>query len=764
MALAVLTCLAVATPSMPSIARYLSQVGAPSSLPTAEATPAAYGSGLARGMQQVGADWMQEEAQLSAQADETAAKAADVEFNSEIRKMLYDPEQGYLNKQNKDAVDGFGDTMSQVDSLRQKYAAGLTGRQRFLFDNSAQVRVDAVYQTGASHARQQGQNYQNTVALARANDLASDAAALAGNEQAVGQLYDVALGEWLGVAQRQGLQGEAAQGYVKEKASEWHTGQVSALMARDPIAAQGYLAKHRAGIDGRQVWELEDKIGKALQPYYLQQDQAALEGRLYAASEPGARPAIAGGKMATASDDLVARVIRQESGGRQDAVSPKGATGVMQLMPDTAREIAAEIGVEYDPAKLKTDAAYNERLGRAYLDKMLGMFDGNVTLALAAYNAGPGAVDKWVKQYGDPRSGQISEAAFVAAIPYKETQDYVTRIAAPGSVDKPVDDGQARGREAQLVKGEIAADVMPAQQEANAISPAPITGALPPQELTLGDKVAQVRAMGLPPEREAALLTQVKASHTIEEADRVDRQRNASNTAYARMVDEPTFNPINLTPDEKKAIGIQGMQALNAAFEQGMDIKTDFAVYYDIKQMAAQSKDKFQKLNLMEYAHKLAPSELKSLLDLQANEKKMVDVTDITQMVDDALWSLDINPNLSDKTSDADRALIIGTRRFIDQQLQIFTQRAGREPTRKEQQEIVDKAIIQVKPDTSWFGDNSKRGYQLTLEDLTIDMVPPDIKAEIVSDMQRYGIDPANEEAILKLWHGAGMPGLKPAQ
>ncbi len=778
MALGLLICLAAATYSMPSIARYLSQTGAPSSLPTAEASPAAYGSGLARSMQQVGADRMQEEARLAAQVDETAAKAADVEFNSEIRKLLYDPEAGYLNKQNKDAVDGFGDTMSQVDTLRQKYAAGLTGRQRLLFDNSAQVRVDAVYQTGASHARTQGQNYQNTVALARANDLASDAAAFAGDEQRTSVLYDTALGEWLGVAERQGLQGEAMQSYVKEKASEWHIGLTNALIAKDPIAAQGYLAKHRSGIDGRELWQLEDKIGKALQPYYLQQDQANLDARLYAATEPGARPG--SGKLSQSAAQNARSIAKDAQAAGVDPVLAAAVQGVesshgtdprakneLQYLdrPDASRadalkelgrrrEIAAS-AVGGQPENWQTYVVWQQGEGggpallradqNAKAVDILAPLYGNRATAESAVTGNGGTVDMTVGDFLGVIKG------------YYEKRENQTRSLLAQ------DEGKQRGREAQLVKGEVVADVMPAQAEADAAVPPPAGDIAPPRMLTLGEKLAQVRGMGLPPEREQALLTQVKASHAIEEADRADRQRNASNTAYARMTEDPSFNPINLSPEEKQAIGIQGMQALNAAYETGMDIKTDYAVYYDLKQMAAQSKEKFQKLNLMEFAHKLAPTELKSLLDLQADERKMVDVTDITQMIDDALISIDITPSPSDKTGE-EAKIGVGVRRFIDQQLQVFTQREGREPTRKEQQEIVDRAIMTVKPDTSWFGDDSKRGYQLKLEDLTIDMVPESVKAEIISDMQQYGLDTTDETVILKLWFGAGMPGLKPVQ
>jgi soluble lytic murein transglycosylase-like protein len=98
---------------------------------------------------------------------------------------------------------------------------------------------------------------------------------------------------------------------------------------------------------------------------------------------------------------LLEALAWQESRGRTAAVSPKGAIGVMQLMPGTA----AELGVRID------DVADNIRGGALYLRRQLDRFGGSVPLALAAYNAGPGSV---IRYGGVP--------------PYRETQNYVARI------------------------------------------------------------------------------------------------------------------------------------------------------------------------------------------------------------------------------------------------------------------------------------------------------------------------------------------------
>jgi soluble lytic murein transglycosylase-like protein len=110
--------------------------------------------------------------------------------------------------------------------------------------------------------------------------------------------------------------------------------------------------------------------------------------------------ALAAGRYAV-DPDLLARVAWSESRNNQAAISPKGAVGVMQLMDDTARGLGVD----------RYDLAQNILGGAAYLRQMLDRYRGDTRLALAAYNAGPGAVDHYggVPPYRET-------AAFVAAV------------------------------------------------------------------------------------------------------------------------------------------------------------------------------------------------------------------------------------------------------------------------------------------------------------------------------------------------------------
>ncbi|RHW16550.1 lytic transglycosylase domain-containing protein [Sphingomonas gilva] len=120
-------------------------------------------------------------------------------------------------------------------------------------------------------------------------------------------------------------------------------------------------------------------------------------------------------------------IMRQESQFDRQAVSSAGARGMMQLMPGTAREQAGKLGLPYIPGNLTSDPMYNINIGSSYFRRMYDAY-GSYPLALAAYNAGPGNVNKWLRANGDPRKGEVDWLRWLEQIPYSETKYYVQRV------------------------------------------------------------------------------------------------------------------------------------------------------------------------------------------------------------------------------------------------------------------------------------------------------------------------------------------------
>jgi soluble lytic murein transglycosylase len=140
-------------------------------------------------------------------------------------------------------------------------------------------------------------------------------------------------------------------------------------------------------------------------------------------------------------------LIRQESRFVMDARSGVGASGLMQVMPATAKWTAKKIGMnDFAPAKL-ADRDTNIAIGTAYLKLVLDSFDGSMPLAAAAYNAGPSRARTWRGASGAP----VLEAAIWAEnIPFNETRDYVKKVLSNTTLYAAMISGQPQSLKARL--------------------------------------------------------------------------------------------------------------------------------------------------------------------------------------------------------------------------------------------------------------------------------------------------------------------------
>jgi soluble lytic murein transglycosylase len=125
---------------------------------------------------------------------------------------------------------------------------------------------------------------------------------------------------------------------------------------------------------------------------------------------------------------MIHAITRQESQFDREARSRAGARGLMQLMPGTARETANAAGVSYSLDGLTRNPQDNIRLGSTYFGQLMTSFGGSYVLSVAAYNAGPGNVNKWLRANGDPRNSGVDILDWIEAIPLSETRGYVQRV------------------------------------------------------------------------------------------------------------------------------------------------------------------------------------------------------------------------------------------------------------------------------------------------------------------------------------------------
>lgn len=123
--------------------------------------------------------------------------------------------------------------------------------------------------------------------------------------------------------------------------------------------------------------------------------------------------------------NLIYAIIKAESNFNQQAVSNKEAKGLMQLMPQTAEDIAKKLDIEVTKEEIfkkLLEPEFNINLGTKYISNLLAKYS-NIELALTAYNAGSGNVDTWVEN-----GTLMADGSNIENIPYKETNNYVRKI------------------------------------------------------------------------------------------------------------------------------------------------------------------------------------------------------------------------------------------------------------------------------------------------------------------------------------------------
>ena len=135
---------------------------------------------------------------------------------------------------------------------------------------------------------------------------------------------------------------------------------------------------------------------------------------------------------------LIHALIKQESGFARSALSSAGAVGFMQIMPDTAKQVAKKLRIKYSSDGLSRDIEYNIKIGSYYINSLLKKFDNSKVLAIASYNAGPNSAKRWVDEFYDPRKYNDTRQYdgndldkvidWIELVTYGETRNYIQRV------------------------------------------------------------------------------------------------------------------------------------------------------------------------------------------------------------------------------------------------------------------------------------------------------------------------------------------------
>ena len=347
-------------------------------------------------------------------------------------KLTYDKDLGFTNQRGINALErSSGKPLADeyTDTLRDQVsqiAEGLgNDAQKQAFAMRSNDVLTSFRGTAIKHEADQFREYALSVREGTISNRMNEIGLNYNNPQVIDEAVTSIRAATYDQARLLGKSAEWAEAQARKMTSNAHKVALSAALEKNDIGyADAYLKKYAKDMDADDILRAQGLITKEM------------DSRIALTVASDVMRQVSPRIVTSDADRAFNIAIKTESGGRQFAAdgktpltSPKGAIGVAQVMPTTAPEAAKLAGLPWDEQRYKTDAAYNEALGRAYFQRQLQDFGGNLSQAYAAYNAGPGATRDAIKR------AQKEGGEWLAYLP-KETQNYVaTNIAAYGAGD-----------------------------------------------------------------------------------------------------------------------------------------------------------------------------------------------------------------------------------------------------------------------------------------------------------------------------------------
>jgi soluble lytic murein transglycosylase len=713
-------------PTVPRIDAPQVSPGGPSSArfdaPQAQNYAARQGVQMGQAMEAAGAEASRIAADIQAQANQLRFDDAINQVKEEQLRLTYDKDAGYSNLKGINALqrpDGKPLKAEYGDLLKKRIGeigASLgNDAQKAAFDKaSANILTGFVGQVDA-HESSEFKTYGLSVSEGVQATAKRDIALNWSKPEAIDAAVERIRAEAYRQGQLLGKSAEWQEAAARKMTSDGHKVAVlSALENNNPAYADTYLKKYAGQMEADDIMAVRGHITK----------QMDAQSAVVAATAEMKRAAP---QMAPTDADRAFNILLgTESGSKQfddngrPLTSRKGAIGIAQVMPATAPEAAKLAGLPWDENRYRTDAEYNKALGRAYFNKQLQDFGGDLSLAYAAYNAGPGAVRKALKGSGrqvvveanaDPSAPKRIE--WLSLLP-KETQNYVAKNMAAFS------GGQGTPPRPTL------ADIDARLQANN-----PDLAANPQRLKLAREEVARQFKM-----QEDALKQRDEGA--LAEAQ---RQLVANGGNYAGL----PASVRNAIPPGKvdEVMGFAGKIA------KGAPLETDWSLYYQLKT----NPDALQAANLMAFRSKLGDSEFKALVSQQEDLRSGKDLTQVrttrdvlSQYMREA--GIDPTPKDTDKTGAEKVGRIWAA---FESRVREREQAKGGKLTPEEVQKTAAQLFTKVGV-SGMLWDSEKPAVMLEAGDKI--KVPDSERSKITAALSRAG-RPVTEENIVALYRRA---------
>lgn len=687
---------------------------------------------------------------MQAQADELRITDALNQYKERALTLQHDKDAGYLRVRGKDTFDRpDGKSLTEFYGGQLANAAGdIAGtlgndRQRAAFMKHASDILTTFRGGVQEHEAREYQTYQLSVAEGVQSTALRDIELNWNNPQAVDAAVQRIQAEVYRTAQLTGNSAEWQEAQARKMTSNAHkVGLVAALDQGDVAYADDYLKRYSKQMDGDDILSVKGRITKEAD----EQVGASVATEYVSRAVPRMSP--------SDFDRVVGITIQTESGGNPNAVSPVGARGLMQVMPETAK--APGFGIKPSDGSQADDV----RVGRELLAAHIKQYGGDLGKAWAAYNAGQKWVDAAVARAGKAPPGsreadwfwQLNNDERTPAN-RRQTQDYVNKNMAAFNA------GGGGG-------------------------PRP----------TFADVDAQLRAdprLAGSPER--LKIARQEAQRQFSESEKAIQQRGDEAVAESmrqimanggRFTELPPALRSAIPPD--KVSGVLDFAAKWARGEVVNDQKT-WAMVLDIPPavLSRMSKSEF----LATYGDKLDPAHLEkgyALLDAAASggDSKHTEIVSLAQRIKGAAREAGFWP-AKDKVATEENIKAYAQFEFvIDKRVREFERidlGGKRKANTEEVQKIIDAEVTNKVKVRGWGRDPEKPLGVVAKDDLkstyvvvsdaqggsvevSLSAIPADVRAAIVAARRKAGL-PVTEQSIAQYWVNSGRPSsLKPAQ
>lgn len=628
-------------------------------------------------------------------------------------KLTYDKDLGFTNQRGINALErSSGKPLADeyTDTLRDQVsqiAEGLgNDAQKQAFSMRSNDLLTTFRGSAIKHEADQFREYAISVREGTISNRMNEIGLNYNNPQVIDEAVTSIRAATYDQARLLGKSAEWAEAQARKMTSNAHKVALSAALEKNDIGyADAYLKKYAKDMDADDILRAQGLITKEM------------DSRIALTVASDVMRQVSPRIVTSDADRAFNIAIKTESGGRQFAAdgktpltSPKGAIGVAQVMPTTAPEAAKLAGLPWDEQRYKTDAAYNEALGRAYFQRQLQDFGGNLAQAYAAYNAGPGATREAIK------TAQSKGGEWLAYLP-KETQDYVAKnLNAYGAGE-----GQYQRPTLQDVHDAVRAKI----------------GTASPQRLKLALD---------------------EATRQYEDAGKAIKQREDEGVANAmRAVIENGGRFSDLPISVRAAIPAKEVDnVMNFAqrIAKGDDT-TNLALYQklatDQNYLRNLSDNDFFRLRsqLSESDFKHFAAERTSLLTGQkGNPAEDLNTQAINTVLADRLHTLDINPH--PKPGDDKENMRVGAiRKFVRESILASQSVVGKKFTDAEVEKHIDGLFAKSQDfRTTFLGIGTGKTSQRLLT-MTVGDIPGDVQDKLKADFKAAGVPKPTDADLL---------------